>query len=115
MIYPKMGKTITQTLMGRHLRDTLPGITDFYQLKKEFVMEKNYLLAAKLNIKMKMYYNRGSKVLPKLAVGDKVRIQNQTTVRTTMWDRTGLIMRVLKASSTRSWWMGAGDSQSKTG
>ena len=91
MIYPETGKTITQTSMGRHLRDALPGITEFYQLKKE-----RELLAAKLNTKMAKYYNRGSKALPELAVGDKVRIQNHTTVRTTRWDRTGVIMRVLK-------------------
>ena len=53
-------------------------------------------MAAKLNTKMAKYYNRGSKVLPKLAVGDKVRIQNYTTVRSTRWDRTGVIIRVLR-------------------
>ena len=54
------------------------------------------MFAAKLNSKMKKYYDKGSKVLPELAVGDKVRIQNQTMVRTTRWDKTGVIMRVLK-------------------
>ena len=86
------------TLLGRHLRDALPGITKFYQIKKEFVMEQKEreLLAAKLNTKMAKYYNRGSEVLPELAVGDNVRIQNHTTVRTTRWDRTGVIIRVLR-------------------
>ena len=27
-----------RTLLGRNLRDALPGITEFYQIKKEFVM-----------------------------------------------------------------------------
>ena len=39
VLYPDTGKTIAQTLMGRHLRDALPAVTNFYQVKKEFVME----------------------------------------------------------------------------
>ena len=55
VIYPETGKTIAQTLLGRHVRDALPGIFSFYQLKKEFVLEtkERELLAAKLNNKMK--------------------------------------------------------------
>ena len=40
MIYPETGRTITKTIMGRHLKGSHPAIRDFYQLKKEFVMER---------------------------------------------------------------------------
>ena len=38
VIYPETGKTIAQTLLGRHLRDALPQVPTFYQLKKEFLV-----------------------------------------------------------------------------
>merc|ERR1712082_430577 len=40
-------------------------------------------------------YNKGARHLPPLEVGDKVRVQNQTTTRTTKWDRTGVITATL--------------------
>ena len=57
-----------------NLRDSFPAVKDFYQLKKEFMMERNEweIMAAKLNDKMKTFYNKGSHTLPKVAVGDKV-------------------------------------------
>ena len=44
--------------------------------------------------KMKKFFDKGSKALPELAVGDKVCIQNHTTVRTMMWDKSGVITQV---------------------
>ena len=41
------------------------------------------LVAAKRVRHMQENYNKGSKDLPKLVVGDNVRIQKQTTVRPT--------------------------------
>ena len=72
VLNPDTCSTIAQTLMCRHLRDALPAVKDFYQVKKEFVMERKEqeLLAAKLNTKYANYYNRGSKTLPELAVGN---------------------------------------------
>ena len=65
-----------------NLRDSFPAVKDFYQLKKEFMMERNEweIMAAKLNDKMKTFYNKGSHTLPKVAVGDKVWNQNQKDV-----------------------------------
>ena len=40
-------------------------------------------------------FNPGSKELSQLQVGDNVHIQNQTTTRTTKWDKTGVITEVL--------------------
>ena len=47
-----------------------------------------------MNQKMKKYYDRGSRLLPELKVGDKVCFQNQTTVRTTRWDKTVVITHI---------------------
>ena len=93
VIYPNTGSTIAQTLLGRHLRDALPQVSTFYQLKKEFLVERKERekLAAKLIQKMKKYFDRGSRLLPELKVGDTVQIQNHTTVRTTRWDLKGVI------------------------
>ena len=68
MIYPETGKTISQTLMGRHLRGALPAISSFYQLKKDFVMERKEreILAAKMTKKQEAAFNKGSKSLPQL-------------------------------------------------
>ena len=53
-------------------------------------------MAAKLNSKMKKSFDKGSRVLPELFVGDKVRIQNQTTLRRTRWDKAGRITGILR-------------------
>ena len=53
------------------------------------------LVAAKRVRHMEENYNRGSKNLPKLMVGDNVRVQNQTMVRPTKWDKTGVVMAIL--------------------
>ena len=36
-------------------------------------------------------FNKESKTIPSMEVRDKVRLQNQTTVKTTRWDKTGVI------------------------
>merc|ERR1712239_17664 len=51
--------------------------------------------AAKRVQNMTDAYNKGANQLPPLEVGDKVRVQNQTTTRTTKWDRTGTITAAL--------------------
>ena len=40
-------------------------------------------------------YNQGSKSLFSLCIDDHVRVQNQTPIRTTKWDKTGVITAVL--------------------
>ena len=53
------------------------------------------MVAAKRTKMMVGTYNKGAKQLPPLDVGDRVRIQNQTTTRPTKWDRTGVITATL--------------------
>ena len=96
-IYPELGRTIAQTLLGRHLRDTLPAPKTFYELDKRFLLDRQEREdgLAKRHARMKTSYNRGSKELTPLMIGDVVRVQNQTTVRGTRWDRTGIIVETL--------------------
>ena len=98
VIYPETGRTIAQTLLGRPLRGSLLAARGFFHVKKELIMdrEERELLAAKLNHKMKAAFDKGSRVLPELQVGDRVRIQNQTTLRRIRWDKTGKITGILR-------------------
>ena len=48
--------------------------------------EEREILVAKLNDKIKTSFDKGSRVLPELTIGDKVRIQNHTTLRKIRWD-----------------------------
>ena len=52
-------------------------------------------MAAKSVKKMSESYDKGSRALPTLAVGDCVRVQNQTTTRTTKWDKTVVVTKLL--------------------
>ena len=40
-------------------------------------------------------YDQGSWPLPLLSIEDHMRVQNQTTTRTTNWDKTGVITAIL--------------------
>ena len=96
-IYPERGKTIRQSLLGRNLLGALPAIREFYQLKKEHIMErKEHELVAGRRIKVVTEaYDQGSRPLPPLSIGDHMRVQNQTTTRTTNWDKTDVITAIL--------------------
>ena len=79
------------------MRGALPAIKEFYQVQREFVMDRKQqeLVAAKRVRCMELSYNKGSKDLPKLTAGDIVWVQNQTTVRPTKWDKTVVVMAIL--------------------
>ena len=53
------------------------------------------LVAAKSVKKMTESYDKGSRSLPTLSVGDHIRVQNQTTNRTTKWEKTGRVVKDL--------------------
>ena len=61
-------------------------------------MERNccMVLVAKLIMRMETSFNKGSKVLPELSVGNRVRVQNRTTLRMIRWDKTGMVMKKLR-------------------
>ena len=54
------------------------------------------ILAAKLNQKAKKAFDKVSRVLPELTVGDRMRIQNLMIVRKMKWDRTGVITDIMR-------------------
>ena len=94
VLNPGTCRTIAQTLMGQHLRDALPAVKEFYQVKKEFVMERKEqeLLVAKLNTQYANYNNRGSKTLPELAVGNMpIKFRSRIILRSGQQDGTGLV------------------------
>ena len=63
-------------------------MSTFYHIDKNFLVDRQECekLAAKQNAMMKKYFDRGSRPLAPLSVGDRVRIQNHTTVRRIRWD-----------------------------
>ena len=61
-------------------------------IKKEFIM----VLVAKLIKRMETSFNKGSKVLPELSVGDRVRVQNLITLRMIRYNKTGMVMKKLR-------------------
>ncbi len=75
-------------------------------------MERNcrVVLVAKLVMRMETSFNKGSKVLPELSVGDRVRVQNLTTLRMIRFDKTGMVMKKLREGSSRSSWAAAAKS-----
>ena len=77
------------------MRGSLPAVHEFYQIKKEFMMERKEreIVMAKRIQKIAESYNRGSRDLPTLVVG--VRVQNQTTTRTTKWDKTDMVTKLI--------------------
>ena len=66
------------------MQDSLPAVREFYQISKDFVMERKEreIVVAKSVKKMTESYDRSSRPFPPLTVGDSVRVQNQTTTRT---------------------------------
>ena len=61
-------------------------------------MESNcrVVLVAKLIKRMETSFNKASKVLPELSVGNRVRVQNRTTLSMILWDKTGMVMKKLR-------------------
>lgn len=91
-----------EVLFGHPLRDSLPSIekkVDIYhnpQLSNTWRTawkQKEEALKARYMKSMERL-NENSRLLPPLAVGDNVFIQNQTGSRPTKWDRSGVIVEV---------------------
>ena len=40
ILYPKLGRSIAQTLLGRYLRETLPSPRLFYEPGRKFVLDR---------------------------------------------------------------------------
>ena len=55
------------------------------------------ILEAKLNERAKNAFNKGSRVLRELTIGDRVTIQNHPMVRKMRWDKMGVVTNIPRA------------------
>ena len=65
LMYPEVGKTVAQSLLGRNLRDALPAMKGWYDVKKEFIMtrdERKHKLA-ETSIRVVEHWNATAKEL----------------------------------------------------
>ena len=96
-----IGMSPAQMLLGRDLRDFLPGTkpkphmishTDMREKWQQVAEWRELALAprtAKLNEKLK----QGSKELPPLKIGDHVMMQNQLGNKPKRWDKRGVVVQ----------------------
>ena len=90
------GCSPAQVLFGRELRDFLPSPVKRYSVRPEWriqAQEREQALAKRGAKNMDGLQHR-SKVLPRLAVGMLVQIQNQVGNHPTRWDNTGVVVEV---------------------
>ena len=90
------GKSPAQVIFGRNLRDFLPSPQTRYKPQPEWIMlrEDREKALAKRAVSNMEKLNRNCRVLPKLAVGDSVLVQNQVGNHPSKWDITGVIVEV---------------------
>ena len=90
------GKSPAQVIFGRNLRDFLPSPQTRYKPQPEWIMlrEDREKALAKRAVSNMEKLNRNCRVLPKLAVGDSVLVQNQVGNHPSKWDITGVVVEV---------------------
>ena len=90
------GMSPAQVIFGRNLRDFLPSPQARYKPQPEWVMlrEDREKALAKRAVSNMEKLNRNCRVLPKLALGDTVLIQNQVGNYPSRWDITGVVVEV---------------------
>ena len=89
-----MGRSPSEVLFGKQLRDHLPGPVSKYVARPEWgLLQKDREEAlAKRAVKCEERMLVGAKELTELKVGATVRIQNQVGDRSTRWDKTGVVV-----------------------
>ena len=92
-----------QIIYGRNIRDHLA--VDYAKLKprKEWLLtqEQREVAMSRRYERMEERLRTGTKVLPRLEVGNIVSIQNQTGPRAKKWDKTGTIVEILPYNQFR--------------
>ena len=86
-----------QLLYGRQLRDHMPSFAEALKIRPQWIQlaEDRERALAKRHLRSMESYNRNTRNLADLKVGDHVLVQNQTGVHPTRWDKTGQVMEVL--------------------
>ena len=85
-----------QVIFGRNLRDFLPSPQARYKPQPEWIMlrEDREKALAKRAVSNMEKLDRNCRVLPKLAVGDSVLVQNQVGNHPSRWDITGVVVEI---------------------
>ena len=85
-----------QVIFGRNLRDFLPSPQTRYRPQPEWIMmrEDREKALARRAISNMEKLDRNCRVLPKLAVGDSVLVQNQVGNHPSKWDITGVVAEI---------------------
>ena len=85
-----------QVIFGRNLRDFLPSPQTRYKPQPEWIMlrEDREKALAKRAVSNMEKLDRNCRVLPKLAVGDSVLVQNQVGNHPSRWDITGVVVEI---------------------
>ena len=89
-------KSPAQVIFGRNLRDFLPSPQTRYQPQPEWIMvrEDREKALAKRAVSNMEKLDKNCRVLPKLALGDSVLVQNQVGNHPSKWDITGVVVEV---------------------
>ena len=80
-------------VFGRPTKDFIPILPGRYQPHNTWVEVRNNreVALSKRHMKISERLSEHTKTLPELAVGDNVRIQNQTGPNPLKWDKTGKV------------------------
>ena len=85
-----------QVIFGRNLRDFLPSPQTRYKPQAEWIMlrEDREKALAKRAVSNMERLDKNCRVLPKLALGDSVLVQNQVGNYPSRWDITGVVVEI---------------------
>ena len=92
-----VGKSPSQILFGRILRDHIPAATTQYEPHPEWLIKKEERHAATTlrDQYIKKRYDLSSRPLKPLHVGQRVIVQNQGTNHPRLWEHSGTVIEVL--------------------
>ena len=95
-----MGRSPTQVVFGRQLRDFIPVVRGNYVPRKEWLLtqqDREVVLARQHEVKQEEL-SKSTKTLVPLEVGTVVCLQNQHGPHKQRWDRSGVVVKVLPFS-----------------
>ena len=109
MATPQTG-TPAICIFGRPIRDFIPIHPGKYlphNTWKEYLINREEALRSR-HMRICERLTAHSHNLPPLKIGDNVRIQNQTGLHPTKWDKTGIVIEVRQFDqSDKSGWLGS--------
>ena len=84
-------------LYGRPIRDHLPALLSTHTIRREWteIRDLREAAMAKRHMRNEQFYNRGTKQLSELNIGDSVQVQNQHGSLPRRWHTTGRVVEKL--------------------